>query len=306
VTPEEAEEYTQSLGQIGGGLWRQILWATRQGVPRALGLSTRQWVTERLGGYVTLAIEERRDIVKQLAIGGLSQRQIGDVVGASAATINSDLAVQNQTTGTASDPDDVQNRTPDRLDLIQELAAQHSPSPAAAVPPPPGRYACVVIDPPWPITKIVTRHRPWQGVDLDYPTMSLEDIGRLPVRDLTENDAHLYLWVTHRFLPDGLRLAIGWGFKYQCLMTWNKATGVVPFSWMYDTEHVIFATRGNLKVAKRGMRLSFDEPPVRDGHSTKPEVFYDRVRLASPEPRLELFARRQRAGFDAWGNEVPA
>ena len=114
----------------------------------------------------------------------------------------------------------------------------------------------------------------------------------------------LIVEVTHRYLPDGLRIAAAWGFRYQCLMTWNKHTGVVPFSWMYDTEHVIFATRGNLKVAKRGMRLSFDEPPVRDGHSTKPEVFYDRVRNASPEARLDMFARREHYGFDAWGSEA--
>jgi N6-adenosine-specific RNA methylase IME4 len=70
---------------------------------------------------------------------------------------------------------------------------------------------------------------------------------------------------------------------------------------MYDTEHVVFATRGNLKLRKRGLRLSFEEPPVRDGHSTKPEVFYDRVRLASPERRLDMFARREHYGFVNWG-----
>ena len=94
-----------------------------------------------------------------------------------------------------------------------------------------------------------------------------------------------------------------WGFRYQCVMTWNKPSGMVPFSWMYDTEHVLFATRGNLPVARRGLRLSFDEPVA--GHSVKPDVFYDRVRSASPQPRLELFARRRRDGFTAWGAEVP-
>jgi N6-adenosine-specific RNA methylase IME4 len=71
---------------------------------------------------------------------------------------------------------------------------------------------------------------------------------------------------------------------------------------MYDTEHVLFATRGSLKLLKRGLRLSFDEPT--HGHSAKPDVFYDRVRHASPEPRLDMFARSCHVGFDAWGAEA--
>jgi len=85
-------------------------------------------------------------------------------------------------------------------------------------------------------------------------------------------------------------------------MTWRKNVGFTPFSWMYDTEHVIFARRGNLTLTQLGLRLSFDAPVI--GHSVKPAVFYERVLAASPGPRLEMFARREREGFIAWGNEV--
>jgi N6-adenosine-specific RNA methylase IME4 len=93
-----------------------------------------------------------------------------------------------------------------------------------------------------------------------------------------------------------------WGFKYQCVMTWHKNTGIVPYSWMYDTEHVLFGSRGGLKVAKRGQRLSFDEPV--NGHSVKPAVFYDRVRNASPGPRLDMFPGVEHDGFEPWGLEA--
>jgi N6-adenosine-specific RNA methylase IME4 len=305
MTRDEAEEYTASLGQIGGGLWRQILWAQQQGIPAALDLSLRDWVDKRLGGYVRMAVEERRRVTAELADAGLSQRQIADVVGVHESQISRDLA--NASPSPDDQPlsaGDLANAS-DRTEQIQELAAQGTPEPVAeSVSFPAGPFSCLVIDPPWPVKKIVTRARPWQGVELDYPTMSVNEIAALPVDGIAAPAAHLYLWVTHRYLPDGLRLVDAWGFRYQCLMTWNKGTGVVPFSWMYDTEHVVFATRGDLKMGKRGLRLSFDEPPVRDGHSTKPEVFYDRVRLASPRPRLEMFARRTREGFDAWGAEV--
>ena len=39
-------------------------------------------------------------------------------------------------------------------------------------------------------------------------------------------------------------------------------------------------------------------------HSKKPEFFQDIIETVSNEPRLEMFARRYRMGWDVWGNEV--
>jgi len=150
--------------------------------------------------------------------------------------------------------------------------------------------------------KIVREVRPNQDV-VDYPTMSLEEIAKLPVAELADVDGcHVYLWVTQKYLPEGLRLFGQWGVKYQCLMTWVKPTGFTPFSWMYNTEHVLFGRVGSLALERNGLKLAFDASVTR--HSEKPEVFYERVLAASPEPRLELFARCHREGFDSWGNEI--
>lgn len=186
------------------------------------------------------------------------------------------------------------------------LARERQPEPVAQpVLAPDGKYSCIVIDPPWPMQKIEREERPDQGSSLDYPVMSLEDIANedfVPVRSLASDDCHIYLWVTHKFLPAGLDLLTGWGFNYQCVMTWRKNVGITPFSWMYDTEHVLFGRRGNLKLERLGLRLSFEAPV--QGHSVKPDVFYNRVLEASPGPRVEMFARRPRDGFTVWGNEV--
>jgi hypothetical protein len=60
MTRHEAEEYTQTVGKILGGSWRQIALAKKLGVPKTLGLSEEKWVNDRLGGYVKLAVEDRR------------------------------------------------------------------------------------------------------------------------------------------------------------------------------------------------------------------------------------------------------
>jgi len=69
------------------------------------------------------------------------------------------------------------------------------------------KHRCLIIDPPWPVKKIEREERPNQGLELDYPTMTLEDIAKLPIADLANSDGcHVYLWVTHKYLPEGLRL----------------------------------------------------------------------------------------------------
>ena len=127
ISVEDAEEYTQSLGQIVGGSWRQIAWATRLGIPEALGLTTQDWVEQRLGGYVRLTVSDRREAAKELTAPpedggqGMTQREAADVLGVSPGTVNADLnPVQNRTPKPELElldlddlPDSVQNRTQD-------------------------------------------------------------------------------------------------------------------------------------------------------------------------------------------------
>jgi len=167
------------------------------------------------------------------------------------------------------------------------------------------KYQCIVIDPPWPMKKLEREERPAQGPNLDYPTMTLEEIEAIQLKEMTDpNGCHIYLWTTHKFLPDALRIFERWGVRYECLLTWVKPSGFTPFSWMYNTEHVLFGRVGkSLEVQKKGMKLAFNGSVGRQ-HSKKPEEFYSRVVMASPEPRLEMFARQPHDGFDAWGDEV--
>lgn len=186
---------------------------------------------------------------------------------------------------------------------LQAAARLTTPEPAITPPLPPQTYRCIVIDPPWPVAKIEREERPNQGIALDYPTMTLDEIAALPVAELADaNGCHVYLWTTQKYLPDAFSLFATWGVRYQCLMTWVKPTGMTPYSWMYNTEHVLFGRIGKLDLVRMGLKLSFDAPVSR--HSEKPSVFYERVVMASQGPRLDMFARTAHDGFDVWGNEV--
>ena len=166
---------------------------------------------------------------------------------------------------------------------------------------PKGQFHCIVIDPPWQMEKIERDERPKQ-VGFDYPAMNEAQLRALPVQRLAFKHCHLYLWTTHKHLPLAFELAKEWGFTYECLMTWVKNVGFTPYSWMRSTEHVLFCRRGKLDLRKQGVRLDFSAK-VRE-HSRKPEVFYDLVRDVSPGPRLDMFSREERDGFEGWGNEA--
>lgn len=125
ISPEDAEEYTQALGQVVAGGWRQVALGRRLGVPQALGLTTEQWVENRLGGYVRLSVEARREAVRELKAEGLSTREAGEVLGVSNYTISTDnRAVSNLTpepaNAGAGSGEAVSNLTPEPAPQVDE------------------------------------------------------------------------------------------------------------------------------------------------------------------------------------------
>lgn len=139
---------------------------------------------------------------------------------------------------------------------------------------------------------------------LDYPTMTVAELARLPIREQVDDDAHLYIWTTQRYLWDAPNIAQAWGFDPAHVLTWAKS----PTGWSLggafgsSSEFVLFARRGKLPTKGRTNRDWYCWP--RSEHSRKPDAFLDLVESVSPGPYLELFARRQRLGWDTWGNEA--
>ena len=84
----------------------------------------------------------------------------------------------------------------------------------------------------------------------------------------------------------------------------RPVTGVSSQSAAVLAEHIILGTRGKAPV-KFKAQINWGIFPVQD-HSHKPEEVYDIIERVSPGPYLELFARRSRPGWDAWGNEIPS
>jgi N6-adenosine-specific RNA methylase IME4 len=84
-----------------------------------------------------------------------------------------------------------------------------------------------------------------------------------------------------------------------------RASGRTGYYFKGATEHCLFAVRGKAQTKWRDPLLTTAWLWPRVGkHSVKPEAFYDLVENVSPGPRVELFARRNRLGWDTWGDQA--
>jgi N6-adenosine-specific RNA methylase IME4 len=131
--------------------------------------------------------------------------------------------------------------------------------------------------------------------------MTIDQIKALPVPDLADTDAHLWLWTTNATLHDGYHLCEAWGFKVLCPIHWIKPSGLGAW-WVHRSQTLLHAYRGKLDMRTR-LRPNIIEANSRK-HSQKPEASYKLIEDISHEARIELFARAARDGWITVGNEV--
>jgi N6-adenosine-specific RNA methylase IME4 len=173
-------------------------------------------------------------------------------------------------------------------------------------------FRTVLADPPWRFQNRTGKMAPEHGRLARYGTMSFEQIEALPVPDVCQAKAHLYLWVPNALLAEGMSVMAAWGFTYKTNLVWFKTRKDggpdgrgVGFYFRNVTELVLFGVRGrdNRTLAPGRRQVNLFSERKRE-HSRKPEQLHEIVESCSPGPYLELFARHPRAGWHVWGNEV--
>lgn len=165
-------------------------------------------------------------------------------------------------------------------------------------------YKTVVIDPPWAPkqgatwkTRFTDKGRPQKH----YNTLTLDEIKqiKLPI----EEQAHVYVWAINQHLDWAYDLTIHWGLEVIQIFTWCK-NGLGVGQFQCNSEQILVCRRGsrhgNPFGKSKGTWFQWD----RGIHSEKPQEFYELVEKISPAPRLDMFARKKRKGWDVWGNEV--
>lgn len=174
------------------------------------------------------------------------------------------------------------------------------------------RFGTILADPPWQFQNRTGKVAPEHRRLARYGTMGLDEISALPVADIADDPAHLYLWVPNALLPDGLKVMEAWGFRYKSNLVWRKIRKDggsdgrgVGFYFRNVTEILLFGVRGkNARTLAPGRRqVNYLESRKRE-HSRKPDEQYDIIESCSPGPRIELFSRGKRKGWTVWGNQA--
>jgi N6-adenosine-specific RNA methylase IME4 len=170
-------------------------------------------------------------------------------------------------------------------------------------------FATVLADPPWRFQNRTGKMAPEHRRLARYETLTLDDIGALPVADVVGDGAHLYLWVPNALLAEGLTVMREWGFTYKTNLVWYKVRKDggpdgrgVGFYFRNVTELVLFGVRGSRRTLPPGRRQVNLFSERKREHSRKPEQLYDVIERCSPGPYLELFARHLRLGWHQWGD----
>ena len=168
-----------------------------------------------------------------------------------------------------------------------------------------GGYSVIVVDPPWPYSRIGYKNKQLTPIPDNYRLMTLPEITGLPVKDLAGKDCHLFLWATQKHLRQAFTIVADWGFDYRRLLVWHKEPQGVQLPGLpdYNCEFILHGVRGRPQWTDvKKFKLCFSAK--RGRHSVKPKEFYELLARVTPEPRIDLFARRRHPGFDAWGDEL--
>lgn len=172
------------------------------------------------------------------------------------------------------------------------------------IPFPNKKYKTIYADPPW---KESGGGKIKRGADRHYSLMTTKEICELPVKQIADDNCHLYLWTTNNFLQDAFKVIEAWGFKYITCITWLKDKQGLRQYYSGITEHCLFARKGILPYKiiddKRQQGLTGFYAP-KEEHSKKPDIMRKMVEKVSYSPRIELFAWQKYSGWDCWGNEV--
>ncbi len=177
------------------------------------------------------------------------------------------------------------------------------------------KYNVIYADPPWKFGS-----KAYQDGDRDmlkleetqYQTMDIEDIKSLPIKEMTDKDCILFLWVTDAHLKEGIEVLESWGFKYKTIgFNWIKQYPSKEFCvnyapWTLKSWEIcligIKGTMGKHKKSNNVRGLLLEE---RTKHSKKPQKARENIDvLFGNIPKIELFARNHSEGWDCWGNEV--
>ena len=164
------------------------------------------------------------------------------------------------------------------------------------------KYKLVYADPPWQYNNATGKGNT-SGASAKYVTMPIEDICAYPLPKIATKSA-LFLWCTTPLLPYGFKVMETWNFAYKTAIYWRKIMSQGMGNYFRgQVEVLLVGTHGRL-TPFHCQRANFLQTKV-GKHSQKPREIYGLLESLDLNPKIELFARERREGWDTLGLELP-
>lgn len=169
------------------------------------------------------------------------------------------------------------------------------------------KFNIIYADPAWKYWESGEKNQ-----ELHYSTMTIDEIKKLPVSRIADENCVLFIWVTFPILREAFDVIESWGFQYStCGFNWVKKNKNAD-SWFFGNGAWTRANSELCLIAKRGSVTRIDasisqvlDDPISE-HSRKPARVRSLItQLVGELPRIELFSRNQNNdGWFNWGNQI--
>ena len=172
------------------------------------------------------------------------------------------------------------------------------------------KYGIIYADPPWDYRGQL-QHTGVGGKDSGgavrhYPTVSVSEMETWDIAAISEENCLLFMWSSSPHLDQAIRLGKAWGFRWATVaFVWDKQRVNPGFYTMSQCELCLVFKRGKIPQPRGARNIRQLVQIKRTRHSEKPDAVRKRIEEMFPHQcKIELFARKQTQGWDAWGLEV--
>lgn len=170
---------------------------------------------------------------------------------------------------------------------------------------PSGKYRVIYADPPWKYGDGLTEN--YGGTQYHYPSMSIDELCAMPIKEIAEDNAVLFMWVTSPLLEECFPIIRAWGFKYKSSFVWDKIKHNMGHYNSVRHEFLLVCTRGSCTPDEKTLIDSVQSIERTNKHSEKPEEFRRIIEtIYNHGSKLELFARQNHEGWFIYGNQLSA
>jgi N6-adenosine-specific RNA methylase IME4 len=174
-----------------------------------------------------------------------------------------------------------------------------------------GKYRVIYADPPWSYGDKrggadSQTGDAYTGATRHYTDMSIDELCEMPIENLAQDNAVLFMWTTSPLLLECMPVIEAWGFKYKASIVWDKDAHNVGHYVSVRHEILMICTKGSCTRDCVELLPSVVKIKKSRKHSEKPEQFRDMIdTMYSQGSRIELFRRGDvPEGWHVWGNEA--